>query len=90
MIEMSKENHSFHENAEKVFNKLPLRVREKSNYKIFCSMTKKFFHDKDLTRIMYLSIIVMYQLHITFYLLICVLLKLLSFQMFKMHNVNYA
>ena len=53
-IERSKENQTFHENAEKVFNKLPLSVREKSNYKIFCNMTIKFFHDKGLTRIMYL------------------------------------
>ena len=41
-------------NAEKVFNKLSLSIREKSNYKIFCSMTKIFFSDKGLTRIMYL------------------------------------
>ena len=41
-------------NAEKVFNKLSLSIREKSNYKIFCSLTKFFFNDKGLTRIMYL------------------------------------
>ena len=68
MIERSKENQIFHDNAEKVFNKLPLSIREKSNYKIFCNMTKKFFNDKGLTRIMYLWIIVMCQLHITLYL----------------------
>ena len=54
MIERSKENQAFHENTEKVFNKLPLSVREKSNYKLFCNMTKKFFRDKSLIRIMYL------------------------------------
>ena len=54
MIERSKENQSFHNNAEKIFNKLPLSIREKSNYKIFCSMTKKFFNDKGLTKIVYL------------------------------------
>ena len=42
MIERSKENQTFHENAEKVFNKLPLSVREKSNYKIFCNLAKSF------------------------------------------------
>ena len=52
MIERSKENQKFRDNPEKVFNKLPLSIREKSNYKIFCSMTKKFFNDKGLTRIM--------------------------------------
>ena len=31
MIEMSKENQTFHDNAEKVFNKLSLSIREKSN-----------------------------------------------------------
>ena len=31
MIGRSNKNHTFHENAEKVFNKLPLSVREKSN-----------------------------------------------------------
>ena len=30
-IEMSKENQTFHDNAEKVFNKLSLSIREKSN-----------------------------------------------------------
>ena len=54
MIERSKENQTFHENTEKAFNKLPLSVIEKSIYKIFCNMTKKFFYDKGLTRIMYL------------------------------------
>ena len=54
MIERSKENETFHDNAEKVFNKLPLSITEKSNYKIFCSMTKKFFNDKGLTKIVYL------------------------------------
>ena len=61
------ENQTFHDNAEKVFNQLPLSIRDKNNYKIFCSMTKRFFHDKGLTKIMYLWIIMMYQLHITFY-----------------------
>ena len=54
MIKRSKENQKFHDNAEKVLNKLPLSIRVKSNYKIFCSMAKKFFNDKGLTRIMYL------------------------------------
>ena len=58
-------------NAGKVFNKLSLSIREKSNYKIFCSMTKFFFNDKGLTRIMYLWIIVMYQLHITLIFSFC-------------------
>ena len=60
MIERSKENQTFH-NAEKVFNKLPLSIVEKSNYKIFCSMSfsikifrSNFFNGKRLTRIMYL------------------------------------
>ena len=34
MIEMSKENQTFHDNAEKVFNKLSLSIREKSNSNI--------------------------------------------------------
>ena len=54
MIKRSKENQKFHDNAEKVLNKLPLSIRVKSNYKIFCSMAKKFFNDKGLTRIVYL------------------------------------
>ena len=54
MIERLKENQTFHEYSEKVFNKLPLRIREESNYRIFCSMAKKFFHAKGLTRIIYL------------------------------------
>ena len=54
MTERSKENQTFHDNAKKVFNKLPLSIREKSNYKIFCSITKKFFNNKGLTRIMHL------------------------------------
>ena len=70
MIERSKKNQTFHDNAENVFNKLPLSIREKSNYKIFCSMTKKLFLDKGLTiqKLCNLCIIVMYQLHITLYL----------------------
>ena len=52
MIERSKQNHTFHDNAEKVFNELPLSIREKNSDKTFCSMTKKFFIDKGLTRIM--------------------------------------
>ena len=35
MIERLKENQTFHDNAEKVFSKLPLSIREKRNYKIF-------------------------------------------------------
>ena len=58
MIENLKKDQAFHDNAEKVFNKLLLSIREKSNYKIFCSIIKKFFNDKGLTRIMYLWIIV--------------------------------
>ena len=54
MIERSNEKQTFHENFENVFNKLPLSVTEKSNYNMFCNMTKKFYHDKGLTRIMYL------------------------------------
>ena len=54
MIERSKENQAFYDNAEKVFKKLPLSIREKSNYKIFCKMTKNFPNDKGLKRIMYL------------------------------------
>ena len=54
MTERSKENQTFDDNAKKVFNKLPLSIREKSNYKIFCSITKKFFNNKGLTRIMHL------------------------------------
>ena len=54
MIERSKENQAFYDNAEKVFKKLPLSIREKSNYKIFCKMTKIFPNDKGLKRIMYL------------------------------------
>ena len=54
MIERSKENQIFHDNAWKIFKELPLSIREKNNYKIFCSMTKRFFSDKGLTRIMYL------------------------------------
>ena len=53
MIENLKKDQAFHDNAEKVFNKLLLSIREESNYKIFCSMIKKFFNDKGLTRIMY-------------------------------------
>ena len=68
LIERSKETQRFHDNDLKVFNKLPLSIKVKSNHKIFCSMTKKFFNNKGLTRIMYLLIIVMYQLHITLYL----------------------
>ena len=52
MIERSKQSHTFHDNAEKVFNKLPLSIREKNSDKTFCSMIKKFFIDKGLTRIM--------------------------------------
>ena len=78
MIERSRENQALHENAENVFNKLLLRIKEKSIYKIFCSMAKKYFHNKLLTRIMYLWIIVMYHLHVTFYLyLVCVLLYIM-------------
>ena len=58
MIEKLKENQTFHDNAEKDFNKFPLSIREKSNYIIFCSVIKKFFNDEGLTRIMYLWIIV--------------------------------
>ena len=54
IIERSKENQIFHDNAGKIFKELPLSIREKNNYKIFCSMTKRFFSDKGLTRIMYL------------------------------------
>ena len=54
MIEKLKKNQTFHDKAENVFNKLPLSIREESNYKTFCSMIKKFFNDKGLTRIMYL------------------------------------
>ena len=54
MIEKLKKNQTFHDKAENVFNKLPLSIREESNYKIFCNMIKKFFNDKGLTRIMYL------------------------------------
>ena len=54
MIERSRENQALHENAENVFNKLLLRIKEKSIYKIICSMAKKYFHNKLLTRIMYL------------------------------------
>ena len=54
MVERSKENQAFYDNAEKVFKKLPLSIREKSKYKTFCSMTKMFFTDKSLTRTMYL------------------------------------
>ena len=54
MVERSKENQAFQENAENVFNKLTLSFRGKSNYKIFSNMTKKIFHDEGLTRIMYL------------------------------------
>ena len=74
MIERSKENQSFHNNAEKIFNKLPLSIREKSNYKIFCSMTKKFFNDRGLTRIMYLNAPTSYY-PLSF--LVCILLKLI-------------
>ena len=77
MIERSKENQTFH-NAEKVFNKLPLSIVEKSNYKIFCSMSfsikifrSNFFNGKRLTRIMYLWIIVMYQHHISLTFSLC-------------------
>ena len=59
MMEKSKENQTFHDNAEKVFNKIPLSIREKSYYKIFCNMTKKFFNGKGLKRFIYLGIIVM-------------------------------
>ena len=59
VMEKSKENQTFHDNAEKVFNKIPLGIREKSYYKIFYNMTKKFFNDKGLKRFMYLGIIVM-------------------------------
>ena len=72
MIESSKENQTFHDNAEKDLNKLPWSIREKSNYKTFCSMTKMFFNDKGLrTKIMSLWIIVMYQLHITLIFSLC-------------------
>ena len=54
MIERSRENQALHENAENVFNKLLLRIKENSIYKIFCSMAKKYFHNKLLTGIMYL------------------------------------
>ena len=54
MIERSRENQALHENAENVLNKLLLRIKEKSIYKIFCSMAKKYFHNKLLTGIMYL------------------------------------
>ena len=40
MIERSKQNHTFHENAEKVFNKLPLSIREKN----ILQHDKKVFH----------------------------------------------
>ena len=53
MIEKLKENQTFHDNAEKYFNKFPLSIREKSNYIIFCSVIKKFFNDEGFTRIMY-------------------------------------
>ena len=59
MIEKSKENQTFHDNTGKVFNKIPLSIREKSYYKIFCNMTKKFFNGKGLKRFIYLGIIVM-------------------------------
>ena len=52
-IESSKENQTFHDNAETVFNKLSLSIREKSIYKIFCSMAKKVFNYKGFTRIVY-------------------------------------
>ena len=35
MTERSKENKTFHDNAEKVFNKLPLRIRKKATIKCF-------------------------------------------------------
>ena len=71
MIEKSKENQTFHDNAEKVFNKIPLSIREKSYYKIFCNMTKKFFNGKGLKRFIYLGIIVMWKLHITLIFSLC-------------------
>ena len=53
MIERSKENQTIHDNAEKVFNKIPLSITEKRHYKTFCSM-KKVFNHIGLTRIMHL------------------------------------
>ena len=80
MIKRSKENETFHDNAEKVFNKLPLSITEKSNYKIFCSMTKKFFNDKGLTRVMLsMNNCNVPTLYHSSYFLFCVLLKLLFF-----------
>ena len=71
MMEKSKEDQTFHDDAEKVFNKIPLSIREKSYYKIFCNMTKKFFNGKGLKRFIYLGIIVMWKLHITLIFSLC-------------------
>ena len=53
IIEKSKDKLTFHYNAEKVFNELPLNIKEKDNFKLLSKSSKNFFKDKSLARIMH-------------------------------------
>ena len=76
---MSKENQTFHDNTEKFFNKLPLIIREESNYKILFIMTKKFFHDRSYKNYVSINNCHVTTSHYLLPFLVCVLLKLLFF-----------